>query len=156
MESRQSNKEAAIQRGGNENGSCFVIRDVFSSFSLLISGKEYQVVVSLGSRSPFALPARVSVSQPLPFPLFQFTYWHVAFRDTEGISFSRFIPFFFFFFLGFCFISLRLLSHNDVIHFVGASLTVPNVMPGSVFIPRLTAGCFHSEVLSGGLSTLTG
>lgn len=32
--------------------------------------------------------------QPLPFPLFQFTSWHAAFRDAEGISFSQFNPFF--------------------------------------------------------------
>lgn len=31
---------------------------------------------------------------------------------------------------------------------------MPNVMPGSVFIPLLTVGCFHSEVLSGLFATL--
>lgn len=51
MESRQSNKESAIQRGGNENVSSFVIVVVFSSFSLLISGKEFQVKASIGSQA---------------------------------------------------------------------------------------------------------
>lgn len=93
MESRQSNKATAIQRGGNEKDSSFVIRDVFSSFSLLINSKESQVEVSLGYWSPFAFPAAVFTLQPLPFLLFQFTYWHGAFRDTKGISFLQFIPF---------------------------------------------------------------
>lgn len=148
MESRQSNKATAIQRGGNEKGSSFVIRDVFSSFSLLINDKEFRVGVSLGYRSPFCSSCSCLYFAATPFPLlFQFTYYrHVAFRDTEGISFLQFIPFFF--------TPPRVLLHLLQIAFfttplfilVVVGFTVPNVMPGSVFIPRLTVGCFHSEV----------
>lgn len=68
MESRQSNKESALQRGGNEKGSPFVIRDVFSPFSLLITSEEFQVQVSHESLSRFLLlPPPPLSATPFPF-----------------------------------------------------------------------------------------
>lgn len=130
MESRQSNKCDAMQRGGNEKGSSFVIRDVFSSFSLLINGKELRVEVSLGYRSPFALPAPVFTSQPLPFPFcFSLPTTGTALlgtpREFPSCSLSSFffcISFFFLPPLGFCFISFRLLFSQHRCSFCSSRL----------------------------------
>lgn len=124
----------------------FVICDVFSSFSLLISGKEFQVEASLGSRSPFAFPAPFFslFFQPLLSLCFSLPTGMVLLgtpREFPSHSSSLFFPQ----------VLLHLLQiafHSNVVHFRGANLTVPNVMPGSVFIHLLTVGCFHSEVLS--------
>lgn len=67
MESRQSNKESALQRGGNEKGSPFVICDVFSPFSLLITGEEFQVQVSHESLLHFLLLFSPLSATPFPF-----------------------------------------------------------------------------------------
>lgn len=81
MESRRSNKESVIQSGGNEKASPFVIRDVFSSFSLLITGKEFQSKVFHKFLLHFLL---LFIFMPLPSPLFQFTYWQRCFWGQRG------------------------------------------------------------------------
>lgn len=96
MENRHSNKESALQKGGNEKGSPFVIRDVFSPFSLLITGEEFQVQVSHESLLHFLLLFFPPFSHSLHL-CFSSPTGTVAFRDTEGISSSQFIPTFLFF-----------------------------------------------------------
>lgn len=67
MESRQSNKESALQRGGNEKASPFVIPDVFSPFSLLITAEEFQVQVPHRSFLPFLLLPLLRTATPFLF-----------------------------------------------------------------------------------------
>lgn len=150
MESRQSNKELVKQRGGNEKGSSFVISDVFSSFFLSPhQSKEFQVKAPLCSRSPFALPSSsffLSANPPLgcQISLPTSTRLSVTLRDFPPCSLSPFQAL-----LHLHWIVFR--KQCDL--FQGANLSVPNVMPGSVFILLLNVVCFHSEVLSGLLST---
>lgn len=88
MESRQSNKESALQRGGNEKGSPFVIRDVFSPFSLLITSEEFQVQVSHESLSRFLLLSPPPLSAT-PFP---FVSVHLLARLLLGNFLSHLSP----------------------------------------------------------------
>lgn len=105
MKGRQSNK-VLIQRGGNEKGSSFLICEVFSSFSLHISGKEFQVEASLSSQSPFCFcllffPFSFSHSLSLCFSLPPGTLLLGTPREFPSHSSTRFFRF--------CLISFRLL-----------------------------------------------
>lgn len=118
-------------------------------FSLLIRVKNFKSkpLFVQGALLLCLLLLFFSFSQP-PFGLpNQFTYQHQAFSDTEGLSSLQFIS-----------VSGSASSPLDCFSqqcdlFQGANLSVPNVMPGSVFILLLNVVCFHSEVLSGLLST---
>lgn len=98
-------------------------------------------------REPFCFVFSLS-APPLPHGLPNwFTYQHHAFRDTNGLSFLQFIS-------SSGSASSPLYCLSEQCHsFQGAYLSIPNVMQGSVFTPLLNVGCFHSEVLSGLLST---
>lgn len=107
------------------------------------SAVKFQVEASLVLRSPFAVPAPFSFLSATPFPIF--TVFFGTLREFPSRSLSLFSPQ----------VLLQIAFHNNVVLFRGANLSVPSVMPGSVFIPYTNCWLsFHSEAFSGLLSTL--
>lgn len=146
---RRKADKAIKSQGGNEKDSSSAICDVFSSSSLLISSKKFQVEASLGSQSPFAFPCSFFLFS-LQSPAFLGGFQISLPPSTVLLGTPRELPLAVhpFFSPSFCFISFRL-PFTTTSFILGASLTAPNWLPGSLFIPLLTVGRFHSEVLSG-------
>lgn len=89
MESRQSNKESAIQRGGNEEGSSLLSVMSFLLFLSSLAAKnlksKHLLVHKPFSFACFFFLSATSVGLPN-----RFTYQHSAFSNTKGIFFSQF------------------------------------------------------------------
>lgn len=147
-ESRQSNKESG--RKWKRLFFCY-LWCLFFFFLSSLAVKNFKSKHLLVHGALLLLPARFSFLFFLPpFSVTPFSGCQISLppstvllgtpREFPSHSSSLFFP-------GFA-SSLSECLQQRWRSFSGANLNAPHLLPGSVFIPLLTVGCFHSEVLS--------